>query len=439
MGTFLVKTGRRILVSVLLIAAVLSAGTASAWWLYAHRIVAEEGEVENDRPLVEVRTVRARDVQRVFTGYGSARADVQVTLAAEVGGEIVEVADGLKDGSAVRQGQTVLRIDAREYQQRLIRAQSMVADLEAQAERLEVEKRNIERLAAIAEGELQVNREEQRRLTELFERDQASKKEYDFSRLAYQRSLREWQTLSNQVELITPRRSSMAASIQAQKADAELASIRLGHCRIAAPFDGMVERIMVEVGDRVLPGNPLLRIVDPNRIEVPIELQVSARPHVVVGARSLLRVDSMPDVVWEGSVSRISPVADARSRTFSLYVEVDNRSYAVPLIPGYFVSAKIEGPMLRQVLAVPRGAVANDHIFEAYEETARRRAIVVEHLIGDLAVVSGELEPGIRLILTNLDILYDGAPVRITESEEASEENPWIVWRSGSAKIGTVR
>jgi multidrug resistance efflux pump len=364
---------------------------------------------------------------------------VQVTLSAEVSGEIVFSRERLRDGSPVLEGQTLLRIDEREYQQGLVRAQSMVADLEAQLDRLSVEKTAIKRLAAIAERELAVNRDEQTRLAALFERSEASKREYDMSRLAFQRSLREWQELLNRVELISPRRASMAAALDAQKASSRLAALSLERCSIVAPFDGVVEEIFVEVGDRVQVADRMMRIVAPDRIEIPIELQVSARPHVTIGARCLLFVDSMPDVQWEGVVSRISPVANSRSRTFSLYVEVDNAEYDTPLIPGFFVSARIEGPVLRDAIAVPRGSIVDNAVFVASEDFARRRTVSVEQLIGELAVLSGEVDPGDDLILTNLDVLYDGAPVRTITRPKSDEAHPAIVWQSTSNGDGNLR
>lgn len=431
--------GKKLIVSILLIVLVMAAGSLTFWRLLTTQIQAERSNTTARPPLVEVVRLAPRDIQRVFAGYGSARADVQVTLSAEVSGEIVFARERLRDGSPVRQVQTLLRIDEREYQQRLVRAQSLVADLEAQLDRLGVEKTSIERLAEIAERELGVNRDEQKRLAELFEQSEASKREYDMSRLAFQRSLRERQELLNQIELISPRRASLAASLNAQKATAQLAALSLERCSIVAPFDGVVEQVLVEVGDRVQVGDPLMRIVSPDRIEIPIELQVSARPHVTIGARCLLYVDSMPDVQWEGAVSRISPVANSRSRTFSLYVEVDNAEYDTPLIPGFFVSARIEGPVLREVIAVPRGSIVDDAVFVASEDFARRRNVKVEQWIGELAVLSGEVDPGDDLILTNLDVLYDGAPVRTIPRPQSDEAHPAIVWRSTANGDGTLR
>ena len=412
----------KVLVSVALIVALLAMGLGVAGWLFQTKPTVERTLAPRLPPVVEVQTLERRDLQEVYTGYGTARAAREVTLTAEVSGEVVELAEDLDDGSPVTAGQLLVRTDDRSYVQQLRRAESLVADAEAQLERIEVEKTNARRLAAIAEQEVLVNRDEVKRLSDLYEMNQASKKEVDFARLAYQRSRREWQRFLNEIDLMVPRRAAGEAALGARRAEAELARLEVEKCRIVAPFAGQVDRLMVEVGDRVLPGSPVLRLVNLDSIEVPIELPVSVRSRIANGdgfAAVRLHVESARrrrDREWQGRVCRLSPVADQRSRTFAAYVEVDNRKQSAqggPLIPGYFVTAEVEGPLLRQVLAIPRGVIVEDHVFVVNDDVAHLRTVVIDRLVGELAVISSGLESGDALILTNLDVLFDGAPVRV--------------------------
>ena len=347
-------------------------------------------------------------------------------ITAEVAGEVVEVADGLDDGSWVSDGQVILRLDDRQYLQQVERTAALAAELQAQLENLDVEKENIRKLIAIAQREVQVNEDELQRVTGLFERQQASSREFDFARLAYERSRRELQGLENQLDLIPPRRGALEASRRARQAEAELARLDVERCTISAPFAGQIHQLLVERGDRVLPGGALLRLIDPLRIEVPVELPVSVRPHVDVGAECVLEVDSMPGVQWAGRLNRVSSLADERSRTFPAYVEVDNTEQSTPLIAGYFVRAKVRGPLLRQVLAIPRGAVLGKTVFVVNGEQAHTREIQVDYLVGEWAVISGEIAPGDQVILTNLDVLYAGAPIRCAEGDGAAHVEPAV-------------
>jgi len=406
---------RRIAVSIVLVVSVLAVGLAIGAWLVSTKPLPARRAVVSRPPLVEVLPLAAQDVQQVFVGYGSARADRQATLAAEVAGEIVEIAQGVNDGSPVEQGQPLIRIDDREYLQQLARAQGGLAELDAQLAQLEVEKENLQRLVAIAQLEVEVNSDERTRLSGLFEKGEASKTEYNFARRTYDRSRRDLEGLNNQLALIDPRRTFLQASRAARAADTELARLYVERCRIAAPFSGQISELMVEIGDRVMPGSRLAGITCLEKIEVPVELPISVRPLVVTGAPCTLEVESNPSLRWAGAVSRLAPVADERSRTFAAYVEVDNRQQETPLIPGFFLTARVHGPLLRKVLAIPRGAIDNGRVFTANNNQAHGRRVRVDTVIGETAVVTGELAEGDRLILTNLDVLFDGAPIRLQE------------------------
>ncbi len=413
---------RKTAVTVVLIVIPISAAALVTWWLYQTRPSAQRSDVSAMPPMVSVHRVAAEDIPEVFVGYGSARADLQATLTAEVNGVIIEVTEGLDEGTEVEDQQLLLRIDDREYQQQLARAESLAAEVEARIDQLVVEKANTEKLLAIAQQEVDVNRDELERLKDLFELNRASKREVDFARLDYQRSRREAQTYDNQIALIEPRRKSLEATRNSHLADAERARLMIEKCRVTAPFAGHVERMSVNIGDRVMPGTELLQLVDTSVVEIPIELPASARPRVEVGAECRLDVESLSSVTWHGHVSRISPVADPRSRTFSAYIEVDNADQETPLVPGYFVAARVAGPLLTQVLAVPRGAVLDGRVYVANDNVAHTRAVRVDRYIGDRAVVRGDLKSGDRVIVTNLDTLSDGTSVRV-EAVQASRSD----------------
>jgi len=363
--------------------------------------------------LVNVRTVAEEDVQEYFTGYGSARAKTDVLLAAEVHGLVVEVAEGLNDGVHVEAGQLLVRIDDRQYFQQLARAEAAVADLDAQIDQLDVERTNIARLAAIAEQEVEVNRSELARVASLYEEEQAAKKEFDFARLALQQSRRQLLGYQNQIDLIAPRHAMLEALQAARTADAELGKLDVERCRITAPFSGQVESVSVDVGDHLMVGAEVLRLIATRLIEVPIELPASVHPRLEIGANCRLEADSMPGTRWNGKVARIAPSTDTKSRTFAAYVEVDNDKQQTALVPGYFVTARVEGPMLRQVMAIPRGAIVGNEVYVVNNHVVHARTIDVDKYVGERAVVRGDLAPGDPLALTNLDALHDGMTVRI--------------------------
>mgnify|MGYP001351689476 CR=1 FL=1 len=417
----------RIVVSVALIAVILAIGAGVMQALVGSRPHATQTPTIRPPTLVESHIIDARDVREIFTGYGTARADKSVVVSAEVGGQLVEVPERIEDGVIVDKGDLLARVDDRTYRNQLERAESLLGDVDAKLARLDVENENIGRLMEIAERELEVNQAEYERLVDLRQRNSASKKEVDFARLAAEQSRRNLQTLKNQRDLIPSQRAELEATRKTRESEIELARLEVERCVIHAPMAGQVERISVEAGDHVMTGKEIARIVNTERIEVPVELPLSVRSKTRVGEAATLTMETAPNNAWHAKVIRLSPTADSESRTFIAYLEVANSEQATPLTPGAFLTAKVEGGVLNDALVIPRGALVEGHVFVADGHTAHRRKVHIETLIGDLAVVSGELKSGDRLITSNLDILHDGATIRVeantTTAPNESMEN----------------
>ncbi|MCH7814792.1 MAG: HlyD family efflux transporter periplasmic adaptor subunit, partial [Planctomycetes bacterium] len=276
------------LLSLSLIAAAIGLGSGLAWLMVRTPPVPPETDMTIPPPLVQTIRVVPETVVETIVGHGTARADRVAMLAAEVGGQIVEIGRGLQDGSPVEAGQLLARIDDRQYAQTLELRTALADADQAALDQFAVEKANLNRLLEIAEREVKVNRDEERRLADLFEKEHASKREYDVARLAYTRSLRERTAFGNQLALIPGKRAQLEASLRSRQADAALAQLDLDRCRITAPFAGRIDELLVETGETVQPSGDIARIVDLTRIEIPIELPVSSYARVAVGADLVL-------------------------------------------------------------------------------------------------------------------------------------------------------
>ncbi|NOX58501.1 MAG: efflux RND transporter periplasmic adaptor subunit [Planctomycetes bacterium] len=413
---------RKTIVTIALAAILLSGGLGIQKWLIANKPDPVRSDVDSRAPLVSTVLLTPADVRDVLRGFGTALADRQATLTAEVSAPVVERVDNLDAGDAVEAGQKLIRLDDRQYVAELHEAQSRLAAQDALLNQLKVEAQNNLALLEISESDLKITREEFDRVQQLFDQGHAPKTERDSTRLRYQISLRAKQQIENQVALIEPRRLQIVAERAGAEAAAELAQLNIERCLVKAPFAGVVETVSVDVGDRVQMGAQLVRLINLDRIEIPVELAVSTRVQAFVGANVDLHVESMPTVRWKGKVSRISPSADVLTRTYRVYVEVDNLDHATPLLPGYFVQAHVDGELLRQALLVPRNAIVDGHVYVANGHQAHVRQVEVLRFLEDDAVLSGDVRPGDLVIISNLDALYEKADVRLRDEEVRGDE-----------------
>ncbi len=408
---------RRVLVSLAMIALFLIAGGSAAAWLIQHK-PAPQSSVP-DRPAVIVSAVRIepRTVVEPILGFGTARADNRARISAQVTGEIVELGPGVKDGAPVGAGQLLVRIDEREYQAQLARAKSMLKADEARLRQLAKEEESVQRLIDIAEDELEIAQREYDRVQELIERDSANPREIDIALGDFKRARRALQTFENQKSILPDRKAAQAATCDLRRAEVALAELNVERCTIIAPFKGMIERIEVEFGERVATGDPVCTLVDPLLIEVPIELPISVRGSLEIGASCELTIESLAGVQWTARIKRIAPVASEATRSFEVFVEVDNRAQTQQLMPGAFVLARIGGLAFENATVVPRGSIESGRVFlYSNGEATPRNVTIVRHLL-DQTIVTG-LSAGDMVITSNFDALDEGTPVRLSGADD---------------------
>jgi len=406
---------RKFLISLPLMALLVAGGL----FIAAKLIATKPSPVRKDDPMrparVEVYHAARQKVQEKLIGYGTARADEMATISAQVGGKVVEVADGLEDGSAIKADQVLVRIEEDDYRYQLERASNLIRADQASLEQIKLEGANLGRLITSAKQDVRIAEDEYKRVSGLFENKVAAKREFDLVRVTLLRATRELDTLQTRLAVLDPRTEQAKASMAAHRAEVALAQLSLDRCRIVAPFDGRLRRRQIEVGETVAPGRPLMVVLKLDRIEVPIELPASCASKVEVGNECALSVESMPSERWTGRVERLGPAADEMSRTFTAYVVVVNGKQPKPLLPGLFVRAEGAGPVHADALVVPRGAIRTGAVFVAVDGVAHRRPIELTCSLRDMAVVRSGIEAGDAVILTNLASLRDQMSIELEQ------------------------
>jgi multidrug efflux system membrane fusion protein len=414
---------RRVVLSAIAIVLMLAVGAGGFFVLMSLR--EKPPVVEPTRPTLTVQAMRVEPQTLIapIEGFGTARADRLALIGAEVAGQVVAVHPNLRVGAEVLDGDVLLRIDSREYEAQLERARSQRAADTASLAELDVREVNLKDRIATATGELEVAEREYSRVLRLYEAGTSNPRELDAARLALQQARRILQTLEGELNALPAQRARIQALIELRQAEVDLADLSVERCTIRAPFSGRLDRVQVEIGERVVPGQQLVALLDPSLIDVGIELPLSLRSRVRTGAAAHLRLESQPHVNWTGAVARIGPQADEMTRTFTLYVEVRNDGQQTPLMPGAFVTARVDGPRLEDALLVPRNAIRRQRVFVAEDGVARQRPVEIETRLLDRAVVRG-LQPGDVVITSNLDALFDGTPVNPVLAPATAEQRP---------------
>jgi HlyD family secretion protein len=239
-------------------------------------------------------------------GPGSMQARVPVTLSARVNATVAQVYVDV--GDEIRKGQLLVTLDDRDLGAR----RGVVS---GQQESL---LRNIEGARAAlakAQADLELARSKQRRDVELLARGFVSQAVADASSAA----------LYGAVAGVESARSTLAAreaDTRALAQEARYADTVLSYTRIVAPMGGIVVQRLSEVGNTVVPGTPLLKIVDPGTLWIATRVDESVVSRVEPGQVASIRLRS--GEVLPGKVARIARQSDAATRELDVHVAFDN-------------------------------------------------------------------------------------------------------------------
>jgi RND family efflux transporter MFP subunit len=213
------------------------------------------------------------------------------------------------------------------------------------------------------------------------------------------------------------------AEARAQKAQLDTAAQRLvdtlhvvpGAGRSGAQYSITARR--VSVGDYVTVGAPLFDLLDTDPLELRVRVPERHVAHVETGRPVWIAVESFAER-FEGSVVRINPAIDVRTRTFEVEIRVPNA--AGKLRAGAFATAEVETAQVDEVLEVERESVAVfagvHKVFTLNDGKAQERIVELGPVRAGRVEVTRGIEAGVRLVRRPPAGLATGVPIREAEA-----------------------
>ena len=392
--------------------ALLAIGAVAAYTRFS-------GEIE-----VDVFEARSGRIDEFVTSVsaGTVKSRQESTLSAEVGGRAVKVlAD---EGTSVRKGDLLALLSDPELERQVDAARSDVVAAqeglrEAAARRDEAGRKHRAETARAANN-LAKAKEDHRRASELFRGGFLSRSEMEQADLRLTNAEEEAKIASAGEDTIRAiEREIESLKAQAESARAKAASLadRLAKLRIAAPYDGIVIRKTVEVGETKTPGAPLFVLADPAElyVEAPIDESESAKIRVGQGAK--LYPDAYLGESFAGTVSEIKPVVEV-----SKEVSRANSIRILPTAPhkpfrlGMSVDVEVLTGGKDNVLLAPSAAVmergGQKFVYVATNGKALRKDVTTGISNWERTEIVGGISPG-DLVITSLEIKNLGPGSRV--------------------------
>lgn len=129
------------------------------------------------------------------------------------------------------------------------------------------------------------------------------------------------------------------SKLQQAQAMKRMAEKNLKDCYLRAPFNGIVAEKEMEIGQNVVPGIPVAKIVTMQQVKVNISVPEDDIKDINKGDRAVLHVQSAGEGFIEGRVVEKAVVANPLSRSYEVKIAVDNKDNK--LLPGMVTEAYI--------------------------------------------------------------------------------------------------
>jgi RND family efflux transporter MFP subunit len=378
------------------------------WGLVGAGLAATAAVLYQQGLLTPAVTIQAAVVQRLYPSQtltllnasGYVVADRKSAVASKVTGRLVFL--GVEEGSRVREGQIIARLESRDAAAARDRAAQNVAVARYQLE---------ERRAELANATLDY----ERRKT-LVEKGTISRSAFDAAEARY-RSARA------SVEALT-------AGLRAAQAALEEAGVLLDYSNIRAPFDAVVLTKNADIGDIVTPlaatadaKAAVVTIADMNSLLAEVDVSESNIAQVEVGQPCEIRLDAFGDTRFPARVHMILPTADRSKASITVkvaFLERDPRVLPEMSAKVAFLSREPGAGERAPFRAAPAAAVAprngknvvflieGDHVREVAVETGRR--------FGEMVELRDGPPVGSRIAAAPLDPLTDGTRVSVPKN-----------------------
>ncbi len=309
---------------------------------------------------------------------GSLAAEREATIRAEISGPVLSThAD---QGSRVARGAVLARLDDRTLRDAFLSARGG---------------------ANIAQSTLNQAQRELDRFTKLKEAGAISDREFEAVRLNHE-------------------------AAESQVADARarltLAQKQLDDAQVRAPFSGIISVRSINAGDVASPGGALFTIVDPSSMRLEGAVPAAQLASVRVGAPVSFRVSGYPDRAFVGTITRVSPEADATTGQIKVVVSIPNARGG--LVGGLFAEGRVAAEK-REGLTAPATAIDQRGLRPTILRLKGGRAERIEVQLGlkDEETERVEIAQGVAvgdtLLIGAAQGISAGTPVKVSTPSDA--------------------
>lgn len=202
----------------------------------------------------------------------------------------------------------------------------------------------------------------------------------------------------------------------AQEAVVEGIEDNIGKCTIKAPFDGKITEEYTEVGQWLNKGDRVVSMIQLDYVKVRVPVPEKYIQNLQVGDECKVSFSALDGITRNGNIIHIVPQANARGRTFPVYIKLDNKDEMIR--SGMFAEATFAiGPLLTATMILKDGIVrrgGREFIYLEVDGKATEVPVQTGIAHKNLIQVMGEVKPGHDVVVRGNERLRNAQNVQVT-------------------------
>jgi HlyD family secretion protein len=405
--------------------------------------------------------LKRENVVATLTVTGEVRADTSVGFSPPVSAQITTV--NVDEGDLITPGQLLATLETEQVRHQIAQAEEQAVQAQEQyrdvaqgtrpeqirlaEERYrEAEHRISQSQAALSAARSRAANEVRnaQRMRSLFQDGYASEQEYLNAQTQADASRQEVSRLEADLSAVRRLRAAAAAQLEeartgptapeveqaaaaarAARSNVSHVQARLKDYRIYSTIRGLIVERLRDPGDLATPGQPILRAVKPETLEIVAALEEADIPKVHADDRAYVILDALPETALDAYVRRVGSQVNPQNGTVDLRVvlrsEAWNQLQGVRLMPGMTADVNIVTGRLQDVVVLPATAVRNEGgrlvVYAFRDHRVARVLIRAERIsVENFRVISG-LQPGDWVAAVASEKLLDKRRVRPVPEE----------------------
>ena len=370
-------------------------------------------EKKISRPTIQIKklfTVKLVTVHPPYETTGTVKSEKSVMVSPKVMGYIQAIY--VKEGDRVKKGQRLATISSPEINAKVQMAKAGLKAVEQAKSEVRAHLREAQDGLSAAKAAYHLADVTYHRFKNLLKTESVSQQEFDEVEAKYKAAKAALSRAREMIKVIKAKERQVDAQIKAARSQVAVAKSYLNYTIVRSPINGQVVNKMIDSGNLVAPGRPILALADEKDYRLYVSVEESLRNIIREGDPVTIQFTSGSPVPTK--VARVVPDVDPRTRTFTVKVMIPPTLTGIR--PGMFGRAIFHLPEQKTLLIPYKSVVQRGQLEFTYVVTPKNlcqmRLVKLGKRYGDKIEVLSGLEAGEKIIEEDLSKAVDGAIVK---------------------------